>query len=190
MPAPDANPLLPVKCAAEMSCEFPSREFLWGAATAAFQIEGAATRDGKGLSIWDEFCATPGKTARGETGATACDHYRRYREDVALMRQLNLRAYRFSISWPRVLPLGRGPANEAGWAFYDRLLDELCAADSASRRVVPLGPAAALQTSLAVGARRPAGDFAERRRRCAVRRPGSHVARSTSPGAWRSSVVR
>jgi beta-glucosidase len=103
-------------------------DFLWGTATAAFQIEGAAAEDGKGPSIWDEFCATPGKTERGETGATACDHYHRYREDVALMRQLNLRAYRFSISWPRVLPLGRGAANDAGWAFYDRLLDELGAA--------------------------------------------------------------
>jgi len=109
----------------------PSRldsDFVWGAATAAFQIEGAAAEDGKGPSIWDVFCAAPGKTARGETGVTACDHYHRYRDDIELMRQLNLGAYRFSISWPRVLPLGRGPVNEAGWSFYDRLVDALGAA--------------------------------------------------------------
>jgi beta-galactosidase len=106
----------------------PNPDFLWGAATAAFQIEGAADADGKGPSIWDVFCAQPGTTARGETGATACDHYHRYREDIALMRELNLGAYRFSISWPRVQPLGRGRHNEVGWSFYDRLVDELCAA--------------------------------------------------------------
>jgi beta-glucosidase len=110
-----------------MILRFPN-DFCWGAATAAFQIEGAAAEDGKGPSIWDVFCATPGKTARGETGAVACDHYHRYREDVELMRRLNLRAYRFSIGWPRVLPQGRGMVNEAGWAFYDRLVDALCEA--------------------------------------------------------------
>lgn len=110
-----------------MLVRFP-KDFLWGAATAAFQIEGAAAKDGKGPSIWDVFCATPGKTRFGETGQIACDHYHRYREDVELMGQLNLRAYRFSISWPRVLPQGRGKVNEAGLAFYDRLVDSLCEA--------------------------------------------------------------
>ena len=110
-----------------MTVGFPD-SFVWGAATAAFQIEGASAEEGKGPSIWDVFCATPGKTARGDSGLVTCDHYHRYREDVALMRQLNLRGYRFSISWPRVQPLGRGPANEAGWAFYDRLVDALCEA--------------------------------------------------------------
>ena len=111
-----------------MATAFPA-SFLWGAATAAFQIEGAAAADGKGPSIWDVFCATPGKTARGETGQVACDHYHRWREDVELMRRLNLRAYRFSISWPRVLPQGRGKPNERGLAFYQRLVDALRAAD-------------------------------------------------------------
>jgi beta-galactosidase len=106
----------------------PDSDFLWGAATAAYQIEGAAAEDGRAPSIWDVFCATPGKTARGETGAIACDHYHRYREDIGLMRRLNLGAYRFSISWPRVIPSGRGTTNEAGWTFYERLVDELCAA--------------------------------------------------------------
>jgi beta-glucosidase len=110
-----------------MNVTFPDR-FLWGAATAAFQIEGAAAEDGKGPSIWDVFCATPGKTARGDRGEIACDHYHRYREDVELMRRLNLRAYRFSISWPRVLPQGRGEVNEAGFLFYERLVDALCQA--------------------------------------------------------------
>jgi len=108
-----------------MTITFPDN-FLWGAATSAFQIEGAAAEDGKGPSIWDLFCTVPGKTARGATGDVACDHYHRYRQDVDLMRQLNLQAYRFSMSWPRVLPQGRGPANSKGWAFYDRLVDALC----------------------------------------------------------------
>lgn len=110
-----------------MTVTFPD-DFLWGAATSAFQIEGAAAEDGKGPSIWDAFCATPGKIACGATGDIACDHYHRYRQDVDLMRQLNLRAYRFSMSWPRVLPQGRGQASAKGWAFYDRLVDALCEA--------------------------------------------------------------
>src|SRR5690242_5555444 len=88
--------------------------FLWGAATAAYQIEGAWNEDGRGESIWDRFSHTPGKVNNGETGDVACDHYHRYREDVALMKRLGLRAYRFSISWPRVVPKGRGPVNPAG----------------------------------------------------------------------------
>ena len=102
--------------------------FLWGAATAAFQVEGATADGGRGPSIWDVFCATPGKTARGETGEIACDHYHRFRDDVELMRRLNLRAYRFSVSWPRVLPQGRGDINKQGLSFYDRLVDCLLAA--------------------------------------------------------------
>lgn len=99
--------------------------FYWGAATSAFQIEGATRSDGKGLSIWDVFCETPGRTESGDTGDPACDHIRLYREDVALMRELKLNAYRFSVSWPRVMPTGRGRVNEAGLAFYDRLIDAL-----------------------------------------------------------------
>ena len=99
--------------------------FLWGAATAAYQIEGAATEDGRGPSIWDTFCRVPGAVKNGDTGDVACDHYHRYREDVELMRRLGLGAYRFSISWPRVMPQGRGPVNEPGLAFYDRLVDAL-----------------------------------------------------------------
>jgi len=108
--------------------EFPAG-FLWGAATAAYQIEGAWNEDGKGESIWDRFSHTPGKIRDGATGDVACDHYHRYREDVALMRQLGLKAYRFSIAWPRVIPGGFGAVNPAGLDFYDRLVDELLAAN-------------------------------------------------------------
>lgn len=105
---------------------FP-KEFVWGAATASYQIEGAWNEDGKGLSIWDEFSHTPGKVRNGDTGDVACDHYHRYKEDVALMKQLGLKGYRFSISWPRVLPNGTGQVNEAGIQFYSNLVDELLA---------------------------------------------------------------
>ena len=101
--------------------------FLFGTATAAYQIEGGHDADGKGPSIWDTFCLRPGAISTGETGDTACDHYHRWREDVALMHALGLGAYRFSISWPRVLPSGTGAPNEKGIAFYDRLIDELLA---------------------------------------------------------------
>jgi beta-glucosidase len=103
---------------------FP-RGFLWGAATSAYQIEGAFDADGRGESIWDRFCRTPGKVADGTTGDVACDHFHRWREDVGLMKHLGLQAYRFSISWPRVLPEGRGTVNERGLDFYSRLVDEL-----------------------------------------------------------------
>ncbi|MFJ3336748.1 GH1 family beta-glucosidase [Streptomyces sp. NPDC086766] len=105
---------------------FPS-SFLWGAATSAYQIEGAVREDGRTPSIWDTFSHTPGKTAGGETGDIAVDHYHRYREDVALMAELGLNAYRFSVSWPRVQPTGRGPAVQVGLDFYRRLVDELLA---------------------------------------------------------------
>ena len=91
---------------------FP-KDFLWGAATAAYQIEGAAAEGGRGASIWDTFSHTPGKVLAGDTGDVAADHYHRFREDVALMEKLGLGAYRFSVSWPRVQPGGRGPANPA-----------------------------------------------------------------------------
>ncbi|HJW21722.1 MAG TPA: GH1 family beta-glucosidase [Candidatus Limnocylindrales bacterium] len=99
--------------------------FAWGFAASAYQVEGAAAEDGRGPSIWDTFARTPGAISDGSTGDVACDHYHRYREDVRLMADLGARAYRFSISWPRVMPLGRGTANQAGLDFYDRLVDAL-----------------------------------------------------------------
>lgn len=103
---------------------FPD-DFLWGAATSAYQIEGSPLADGAGPSTWDLFCRLPGRIANGDTGEVACDHYRRWREDVGLMRELGLQAYRFSISWSRVFPEGRGALNRAGLDFYARLVDEL-----------------------------------------------------------------
>ncbi len=99
--------------------------FTVGAATAAFQIEGAADEDGRTPSTWDEFAARPGTIVDGSDGRVATDHYHRYREDIALMRDLGVDAYRFSLSWTRILPHGRGPVNQAGVDFYDRLIDEL-----------------------------------------------------------------
>ncbi|MGX7824557.1 GH1 family beta-glucosidase [Actinokineospora sp. 24-640] len=99
--------------------------FLWGAATAAYQIEGSPTADGRGRSIWDTFSHTPGKVDNGDTGDVAVDHYRQVRSDVALMADIGLDAYRFSVSWPRVQASGSGPANAAGLDFYSRLVDEL-----------------------------------------------------------------
>jgi beta-glucosidase len=107
-----------------MEVRFPDG-FLWGAATAAYQIEGAWDEDGKGASIWDTFSHTPGRIHGGDTGDVACDHYHRFRGDVAIMRELGLKAYRFSVSWPRVLPEGRGRVNRAGLDFYSRLVDAL-----------------------------------------------------------------
>ncbi|GII33737.1 GH1 family beta-glucosidase [Planotetraspora mira] len=99
--------------------------FLWGAATASYQIEGAARDDGRGPSIWDTFSHTPGRVATGHTGDVACDHYHRYADDVRLMADLGLGVYRFSVSWPRVQPDGSGPTNMRGLDFYDRLVDRL-----------------------------------------------------------------
>ena len=101
--------------------------FLWGAATSAYQIEGSPLVDGAGPSIWQRFTHTPGLTANGDTGDIACDHYRRYEDDVALMAELGLNAYRFSISWSRILPEGRGRVNRKGLDFYERLVDALLA---------------------------------------------------------------
>jgi beta-glucosidase len=99
--------------------------FVWGAAASSYQTEGALSEDGRGESIWDLFCATPGAVRGGDTGETACDFFHRYREDVALMGVLGLDAFRFSISWPRVLPHGWGKVNARGLDFYDRLVDAL-----------------------------------------------------------------
>lgn len=107
---------------------FP-KDFLWGAAASAYQIEGAWDADGKGPGIWDAFSHTPGCIFNNATGDVACDHYHRYAEDVSLMKQIGLRAYRFSVSWPRVVPHAPGEVNEAGLAFYDRLVDALLSAD-------------------------------------------------------------
>ncbi len=103
-------------------------DFAWGVATSAFQIEGALDADGRQPSIWDDFCRTPGAIEGGDTGAIACDSYRRWPEDLALLNQLGVNSYRFSIAWPRVQPTGRGPVNEPGLAYYDRLVDDLLAA--------------------------------------------------------------
>src|SRR5262249_30321597 len=104
------------------SLAFPDR-FLWGAATSACQIEGAWDLDGKGESIWDRFGHTPGRVFNGDTADIACDHYRRWQQDIDLMVGLGLGAYRFSISWPRVMPSGKRPVNPLGLDFYDRLVD-------------------------------------------------------------------
>jgi beta-glucosidase len=106
---------------------FPS-DFGWGVATASYQIEGAATEDGRGPSVWDVFARRPGAVFEGHTGDVACDHYHRYKEDVALMKSLGVKTYRFSLSWTRVLPEGAGTPNQKGFDFYKRLLDELQAA--------------------------------------------------------------
>ncbi len=103
---------------------FPE-DFVWGCASSAYQVEGAWNEAGKGPSIWDTFVHTPGKIANGETGDVTVDHYHRYKEDVGVMKELGLEAYRFSSSWSRVLPNGTGAVNQAGLGFYDRLVDEL-----------------------------------------------------------------
>ena len=103
---------------------FP-KNFFWGAATAAYQIEGAWRDDGKGESVWDRFAHTPGKIKNGDTADVACDSYHRWSEDIALLRAMNLNSYRFSISWPRIQPTGSGPANPKGVDYYSRLVDAL-----------------------------------------------------------------
>ena len=105
---------------------FPSN-FLWGCATSAYQIEGSPLADGAGPSNWHRFAHTPGRIVNGDTGDVACDHYRRFQDDVELMHSLQLGAYRFSISWSRVLPQGTGRINPAGLGFYERLVDSLLA---------------------------------------------------------------
>lgn len=121
-PAAPAAPAAPV----DPGVHFPP-DFLWGVATSAFQIEGAATEDGKGESIWDKFCRVPGAIADHSDGDIACDHYHRLGQDLDLIAALGVDAYRFSVSWPRVQPQGQGAWNEAGLAFYERLVDGLLA---------------------------------------------------------------
>lgn len=104
-----------------------TKDFVWGAAAASYQIEGAAYEDGKGKSVWDTFSHTEGKVKNNDHGDIACDHYHRYKEDVALMKELGLKAYRFSVSWPRILPNGAGTVNQKGLEFYGNLVDELLA---------------------------------------------------------------
>ena len=117
----------PAALAARAAAELPAG-FVWGAATSAYQIEGALAADGRRPCIWDTFAATPGKTWRGESGDPGCDHYHRHADDIRLMKEIGLGAYRFSVAWPRVAPTGRGPVNPPGIAFYDRLVDELLGA--------------------------------------------------------------
>jgi beta-glucosidase len=119
---PGASHAIPFDASSEIA--FP-KDFFWGAATAAYQIEGAWQEDGKGESIWDRFSHTPGKIKNGDTGDLACDSYHRWRQDIALARALNLNSYRFSISWPRIQPSGSGPANSKGIDYYSRLVDAL-----------------------------------------------------------------
>ena len=102
-----------------------SRDFIWGAATSSYQVEGAAWRDGGGRSVWDMLADQAGKIVHGDSGEIACDHYQRYKDDVALMAKIGLQAYRFSISWPRVLPDGTGKVNQQGLDYYSRLVDAL-----------------------------------------------------------------
>jgi beta-glucosidase len=111
-----------------MTNQFPDG-FFWGTATASYQIEGATREDGRGVSIWDRFAATPGKIKTGETGEPACDSYHRYPQDIAIMQQLGVNAYRFSTAWPRVIPVGSGEVNPAGLEYYDRVVDALLEAN-------------------------------------------------------------
>lgn len=104
--------------------DFPA-DFRWGVSTSSFQIEGAGQEDGKGESIWDRFCSQPGRIRDGANGMVACDHYHRYPQDLDMAKSLGVNAYRFSIAWPRILPHGTGAVNEAGLAFYDRLVDAM-----------------------------------------------------------------
>src|ERR1043165_2187292 len=101
-------------------------DFVWGVSTSAFQIEGATREGGRGVSVWDTFCATPGKIRDGANADVACDHYHRVDEDIALMADLGVQAYRFSVAWPRIVPTGSGTVNAEGLDFNDTLVDKLC----------------------------------------------------------------
>lgn len=106
---------------------FP-KDFVWGVATASFQIEGASKEDGRGKSIWDTFCETPGKVANGDTGEVACDHYHRYLDDIKIMQEIGVKSYRLSLAWPRLFPYGDNRREDRGFAFYDNLINALIAA--------------------------------------------------------------
>jgi beta-glucosidase len=138
-----------------INARFP-KDFSWGAATAAYQIEGAVAADGRKPSIWDAFSHLPGKTANGDTGDMACDHYHRFADDVKLMAELGVRHYRFSISWSRVIPDGRGAVNEKGVDFYRRLCESLHAHGITPRckTAMPAGRAAKWWMILAITRRR------------------------------------
>jgi len=132
--APTALTTIATSASGEVTPTAPSarsfpKGFLWGSATAAYQVEGAVNEDGRGPSIWDTFSHLPGKVKNGDTGDVANDHYHRYKEDVQLMKALGLQTYRFSVAWPRVFPQGTGTPNPKGLDFYNRLIDELLAAD-------------------------------------------------------------
>src|SRR5437016_2244690 len=144
--------------------EFPA-EFLWGSATSAYQIEGSPLADGAGPSIWQRFCQTPNLVRDGDTGDVACDHYRRYRDDIALMRSLGLNAYRFSIAWGRILPEGRGTVNRAGLDFYERLVDTLL-----QNGIAPKGSIGSASSSISSRNIEPRMSRPIVRRRCARRR--------------------
>ena len=105
-----------------------SKDFLWGVATASYQVEGAVNEDGRGKTVWDTFCEVPGAIKNGDSGEIAIDHYHRFREDIALMKSLGVKAYRFSFAWARLFPNGDGVREERGFAFYDALVNELVAA--------------------------------------------------------------
>ena len=152
---------------ARLARPFPAG-FTWGFAASAYQIEGAAAEDGRGPSIWDTFARQPGAIADGSTGDVACDHYHRYPEDVRLMADLGARAYRFSVSWSRVLPMGTGAVNQPGLDFYQRLVDALLERRRPTAgQPVPLGPAAGAAGSRRL--RQPAGRGLVHRLRLAAR---------------------
>jgi beta-glucosidase len=131
--APAAGVLLPAAAQAQSDAQGNAQDkfysfpegFLWGCATAAYQIEGGAKEDGRGPSIWDTFSHIPGKVFQNQTGDVADDHYHRYKEDIGLLKSLGAKTYRFSIAWPRIFPQGTGQPNEKGLAFYKRVLDEI-----------------------------------------------------------------
>ena len=118
----DRDPPAPTDLPAVARGDFPA-SFVWGCSTSSYQIEGAVHEGGRGESIWDRFCATPGRIRDGSSGAVACDHYHRWPQDLDLALDMGVGAYRFSIAWPRILPTGRGAVNEAGLDFYSRLVD-------------------------------------------------------------------
>src|ERR1700736_4355496 len=125
---PESSPTTLGRVTPATGREFP-KGFLWGSATASYQVEGAVREDGRGPSIWDTFSHTPGKVVNNATGDVADDHYHRYKEDVQLMKSLGVKSYRFSVAWPRVFPQGAGAPNPKGLDFYNHLVDELLAND-------------------------------------------------------------
>ena len=178
------------------STRFPDG-FVWGAATASFQIEGASTEDGRGPSIWDTLCAKPGAILDASDGSVACDHYHRWESDLDLLAELGLSAYRFSIAWPRVMPTGRGAINEKGLAFYDRLVDGLLARgiqpyatlyhwdlpqaledDGGWRSARHCLPVRRLRRHHAVPARRPRAALGDAQRAVVLRVPRARVGRA------------